>query len=76
MPRLYFRMSHTGVSQVAAAAEQGWSPSLPMLAMSLARGGKTRDTVSYLGVTALGLGCSLFIGKGKKCSDAQQGDLC
>lgn len=27
-------------------------------------------------VTAPGLGCSLFIGKGERCSDAQQGDLC
>lgn len=48
--------------------------------------GKTRDKVLYLGVpctlgsqphgTAPGCGCSLFIGKGKKCNDAQQGDVC
>lgn len=72
-------MSHTGVSQAALQQSRdrasGHAP------------GKSRDVVLYLGVpcctlesqpcaTAPGLGCSLFIGKGKRCRDAQQGDLC
>lgn len=64
---------HTGVSQAAAAAEQGQSP-WPCSWENQRHG--VVPLVLYLGVTAPGRGCSLFIGKGKKCNDAQQGDLC
>lgn len=72
-------MSHTGVSQAAAAAEQGlslWPCSWESQRHTAVPWVPCCTLESQPRGTAPGFGCSLFIGKGKKCNDAQQGDLC